>query len=1520
MTLPTTPQGLATTVSGNTVGLAWTGNPQSDQVFEYLVYRIPNSWFAPELVAAVTGTTYTDSAEELLPNTQWYYFLIARNAAGISSPSPSALAMIPQPLPLPSAPTGLAAAANSNDTVSLSWNANPTAQQVTGYNVYREASGSSSATLLATVSGTAYTDTSSALTAKSSWTYYLTAVNATGVSPASATASVTIPQNGALIATFEVNNYGGSSVTNPQVSFAHPFAPGDMPSGNFIQVRANDGTTVIPAQQDQESTWLQDGSWKTAAVSFVSPDTFAAGQTTTYQLWSMPGAPNRNAGVTLAQLTANSDIKLLFTGYDLGSDVYEVSVNDIVANGTNFPWAQTVLTTTGTTTNGSASLAITGSTAGVAAGQVISGPGIIAGTRVQSISGATVTMTTAASASPPAVTVPGTGTITFTTAPTRGWEVIRSGPVCTEWRLWSCLRRVSDGAFHKWLRGVIFVRAWGAAGPYEITGYWTQSNIYGPNPGTGSGITTSNANDFIFTTYRGAQTETAGAGWTQISGSDYLLTEYQVVSTTQTNLVPIGGSGVEQGIGDAIVGGAPDASKNWKAHQTNNGASVNSMAFTQGISTSGTNRVIVVCLLSNTAPGLNITSSSGLSFQRRAQELSISGGTNIYLETWWAAAPNQLSNEIITIHTNGTSTYITADAFAIAGTTTSSPFGRSASHTLAGLNTSSPFDGNASLPANLVPIETKNVFTATLQDGNTILQSYGGPNDYRTAAVTQSSSTINTANGQIALTPAQYNNLLGVGALALNNNGSGNGNYGGGVAVVLSSSGTMPGGLAAGTPYWITGTSGQNAITLSSTLENALNGPSAVPITSIGSGTLTITPLAGCRAFTAMPVLDQNCQRIWRNGSATGSGRPTVLVAHDFTYLTTKSRCLPPYLATVTVDASQSPSLPTTFSQGSWYFPWALGTTGDSATDDRIGYLMHHGACQLYRPFDIALHQLNLAIAAAWINYGYWLLDENFVVYPVVNLTAYPNYAVPVGPNSQFSLSSPGAISIVNSLSTAPVDVAGGDIGGSHQPCPWIMPYLKSGDFLWYEPMAMMFSTRMLASINQTVTVGAVTAYKPWSYVSVSGAQLGDDGIQLRGMGWMMRHFGTTLHFMPDSRPERPYFRDQFHGLVAIANALPATYPAGAQNLGIYDHTNTDGKSGGYYWMSQYMAYMMFFCWAMEAWKGEYPEVGTFITAYLYRSTIAPGNQSSTAPAGDGGQGCILAMNSYQITVADPQGNFFSDWNDAFANSIAQTPIGSDYLSIGSVTQGSATINIATGIATAYNLSTNPGWFVQTLNFNDFPQGTVIASLNPDGGGPPATLTTKASPGTGGNAQSAATRAVTTLTTAAATPVGGNTLTFAAVPAGVTVGMAVVDKTNFNAIPLANGYLTSFVTAVSATTVTLSRPVGAQTNTPVGAGDAIMIGPAVSFFSYPTPWPGIPAVISAYPDEICINGGAEYNNPASYICMAAAGCALGTILGIPNAAAVYNEIRRRQYLGTLNGPLSFNNSPKWAVGPIGATR
>lgn len=102
---------------------------------------------------------------------------------------------------------------------------------------------------------------------------------------------------------------------------------------------------------------------------------------------------------------------------------------------------------------------------------------------------------------------------------------------------------------------------------FAISGNDT-STIYDSNPSVPASVDstqhdpitvfTSNAFDFIFGGFRFPATAnpTAGVGWTKISGADYQLVEYKIVSATQTSLSVNVGTGVGTatgGVADAVM-------------------------------------------------------------------------------------------------------------------------------------------------------------------------------------------------------------------------------------------------------------------------------------------------------------------------------------------------------------------------------------------------------------------------------------------------------------------------------------------------------------------------------------------------------------------------------------------------------------------------------------------------------------------------------------------------------------------------------------------------------------------------------------------------------------------------------------------------------------------------------------------------------------------------------------------------------------------------------------------------------
>src|SRR5579875_187623 len=786
----------------------------------------------------------------------------------------------------------------------------------------------------------------------------------------------------------------------------------------------------------------------------------------------------------------------------------------------------------------------------------------------------------------------------------------------------------------------------------------------------------------------------------------------------------------------------------------------------------------------------------------------------------------------------------------------------------------------------------------------------------------------------------------------------------GGPCVYLSSSGTMPSGLAANTPYVVTcnqslgdGWNNQE-LAFSPTRGDAFNN-NIIAISSTGSGTLTITPAIYLMPWLPIPLMDTDGHRVWALGT-----KPTLLSAPDFVYLTTKSRMMPPYLVGTPVDhnacllqpyGTLGPDYLAPFSQGAFYEPANIGGYGETPISDRIGWLSHSQAVELYRPLDLEAVQFCRNAAWAWMELSPVLGDERYGgVHPVVNETQYSNYPTPVGPGVFWS---------TDSRNTFPVnkgsEVVNVDLGGAHNPCPHILPYLKTGDFLHYESLAYYCNARFLNSIWGAFTAGTVTAYKPWCCIAypnnnynpggtidatsfdssniVQGNWDYGDGIQVRGVGWMGRIQSVMTHFMPDNRPEAQYFRDMHRGIFTLPNQVTQYIPTEFANLGAWGAVVNNGYSNTYTVYGLYFHYIMFLCWAVEAWKGEYPDLVNFVCNYLSRGPLGIANDR-WPPYGPGGQGCIFAGQLYHYVVADPTDSTrFGTWDQALANSYL-SPV--NQWDIGTIS--GSTVTSAHGVSSFANFQNSPTVFVNTLNFNDFPAYTQVAHGG-EGGGTSFSLIPLE--GSSGNAQAAVARSTYTAPTSVAAGVGATTLQFSAsaFPGGVLVGMAACNQSNIASLPVGSlnvmnqggAIIPSFVTAINSSggtvTISLSEPIGQFSGQGINAGDTILFGPAIVFSLTPMPWPGVAAVATAggVKDMGDNNFGANYYDARSYFCFLTSCLGMADTLfrqtgnaNLAIASNAYTEIRRRQYLGFppgINSPLAFNNNPRWGVGPIGAT-
>jgi fibronectin type 3 domain-containing protein len=172
--VPSMPAGLTAAAGNGYVVLTWNPNPASDAVVRYNAYRIGQSYQGPW--ASVTTTTFTNRAE-VVNGTRYCYQVSATNAAGESAKSTQACATPSAPVQgVPSAPTNLVATPG-NGYVTLTWAANPAADAVTRYNVWRI--GQTYTTPWASVTTTTFTNRGQVVNG-TRYCYQLTATNAAG--------------------------------------------------------------------------------------------------------------------------------------------------------------------------------------------------------------------------------------------------------------------------------------------------------------------------------------------------------------------------------------------------------------------------------------------------------------------------------------------------------------------------------------------------------------------------------------------------------------------------------------------------------------------------------------------------------------------------------------------------------------------------------------------------------------------------------------------------------------------------------------------------------------------------------------------------------------------------------------------------------------------------------------------------------------------------------------------------------------------------------------------------------------------------------------------------------------------------------------------------------------------------------------------------------------------------------------------------------------------------------------------
>ena len=305
-TAPSIPAGLsASATSATQINLAWAAATDNVGVTGYKIYR------GGTYLTTVTGTTYTNTG--LTASTAYTYKVSAIDAAGNESGqsvAATATTKAPADTTAPSVPAGLSASATSATQINLVWTAATDNVGVTGYKIYRNG------TYLATSTATSYTNTG--LTASTSYSYKVSAIDAAGNESGQSVAATATTQ--ALPDTTAPSVPAGlsaSATSSTQINLAWTASTDNVGVAAYKIYRGgtNIGTSRTTSYADSGLTASTAYSYKVSAVDAAgneSGQSVAATATTQPAVVIDTTAPSVPAGLT-ASATSSTQVGLSWT-------------------------------------------------------------------------------------------------------------------------------------------------------------------------------------------------------------------------------------------------------------------------------------------------------------------------------------------------------------------------------------------------------------------------------------------------------------------------------------------------------------------------------------------------------------------------------------------------------------------------------------------------------------------------------------------------------------------------------------------------------------------------------------------------------------------------------------------------------------------------------------------------------------------------------------------------------------------------------------------------------------------------------------------------------------------------------------------------------------------------------------------------------------------------------------------------------------------------------------------------------
>ena len=360
-----------------------------------------------------------------------------------------------------------------------------------------------------------------------------------------------------------------------------------------------------------------------------------------------------------------------------------------------------------------------------------------------------------------------------------------------------------------------------------------------------------------------------------------------------------------------------------------------------------------------------------------------------------------------------------------------------------------------------------------------------------------------------------------------------------------------------------------------------------VPFVTQGSGTITAAPTSTCFGSTAWATADLKGQPCW-----SGSGTfPQIAAGHDFHYLTQKTKWTLAYNAaagSTTTNLTIGNYLPNKQTGGIY---WNQSQTGPSL--QRIGFNNADGAATLFNPSDPYYYWSCIQGALAWHMQVYHHMYDESGGMPLIGNNGHNNSG---SPYSGLPANIPGWIQF-----NVPGSVSSVIVPRGAQWSPWNYTFQNSNGLggQYYADNSHVPDAMQIAYLKTTrpifleLAVGQVNNYSTQIYqgfqtingrvyYNLTNGAFGS--CQLRGWAWAWRCLIQLKYMIPDNHLFQPVITDYYEqNMLYEADRINNVYPPNQVAAGIPNCLDHD-NAGAHYapWMLAFYIQVV----ALEAWRG----------------------------------------------------------------------------------------------------------------------------------------------------------------------------------------------------------------------------------------------------------------------------------------------------------------------------------------------